>query len=258
MVKKSSKIVVVLAVLIAVMFLLPTVLPLTNANSTNLAGNTKAKPWDAVMPKQTEIPLISSLPKDKVSPKIYDLINKGAKSVQAIIVYDWNYRDYVLANLPEGSRLLNFASEIIQYLPLLGVELPADKQAIDKLASLPYVKLIAYNAPLDAKKMLQFIPPQEELKYIRDEPKTQAVIPARYYALPTDIAQEVNATPLYQMGITGKNVLIGILDTAINPRHPDFFFPNGTSKIVFTFSPYSGEDAYSTIIIMGMVHMLHR
>jgi len=246
MVKKSSKIVVVLAVLIAVMFLLPTVLPLTNANSTNLAGNTKAKPWDAVMPKQTEIPLISSLPKDKVSPKIYDLINKGAKSVQAIIVYDWNYRDYVLANLPEGSRLLNFASEIIQYLPLLGVELPADKQAIDKLASLPYVKLIAYNAPLDAKKMLQFIPPQEELKYIRDEPKTQAVIPARYYALPTDIAQEVNATPLYQMGITGKNVLIGILDTAINPRHPDFFFPNGTSKIVFTFSPYSGEDAYST------------
>jgi len=119
MVKKSSKIVVVLAVLIAVMFLLPTVLPLTNANSTNLAGNTKAKPWDAVMPKQTEIPLISSLPKDKVSPKIYDLINKGAKSVQAIIVYDWNYRDYVLANLPEGSRLLNFASEIIQYLPLL-------------------------------------------------------------------------------------------------------------------------------------------
>ena len=246
MVKTSSKLVVVLAVLIAVMFVLPTILPLSNANSAGLAGNSKAKPWNAVMPKETEIPLISSLPKDKVSPKIYELIDKGAKSIQAVIIYDWNYRDYVLANLPQGSRLLKFASEVIQYLPLLGVELPADKQAIDKLASLPYVKLIAYNAPLDPKKMLQFIPPEKELYYIRDEPKTQAVIPARYYALPTDIAQEVNATPLYQMGITGKNVLIGITDTAINPRHPDFFFPNGTSKIVFTFSPFSGEDAYST------------
>ncbi len=36
--------------------------------------------------------------------------------------------------------------------------------------------------------------------------------------------------------INGSGVKIAILDTGIDPTHPDFYFPNGTSKIVYSVS----------------------
>lgn len=34
-------------------------------------------------------------------------------------------------------------------------------------------------------------------------------------------------------GVDGKGVIIGFIDTGIDYRHPDFYFPNGTSKILY-------------------------
>lgn len=49
-----------------------------------------------------------------------------------------------------------------------------------------------------------------------------------------------------QLGIDidGSGVKIAILDTGIDWRHPDFYFPNGTSKIVYNVSLVPDEDPY--------------
>jgi len=46
----------------------------------------------------------------------------------------------------------------------------------------------------------------------------------------------------YGRRINGSGVKIAILDTGIDPTHPDFYFPNGTSKIAQTIS-FTGESA---------------
>jgi len=44
--------------------------------------------------------------------------------------------------------------------------------------------------------------------------------------------------------IDGSGVKIAILDTGIDWTHPDFFFPNGTSKIIYNVSMVPDEDPY--------------
>ncbi len=42
--------------------------------------------------------------------------------------------------------------------------------------------------------------------------------------------------------INGSGVVIAILDTGIDASHPDFYFPNGTSKIILSISTVPDED----------------
>ncbi len=49
-----------------------------------------------------------------------------------------------------------------------------------------------------------------------------------------------NVTQQYG-NLTGAGIKIAILDTGIDPNHPDFFFPNGTSKIIAA-QDFTGED----------------
>jgi subtilisin family serine protease len=249
----TRKIAVVLAIAITAMFLLQITIPSASASlSNNLAGSSKATPWPNALPKSVEMPLLSSMPKEKIDPEIFKQIDNGATSIQAIIVVDWAHRYDLLQRLPPSSTLLSHASEIMKYLPFIGVNLPPDKNAIKAIADLPYVKMIVYNHKGNVRDVLQFIDPEKEIEFWKNGlyPSPDQVISQAYFETTSLVAQEVNATALWNMGITGKGVLIGIIDTAINPRHPDFFFANGTSKIVYTFSPFSGEDAYSNYVDM--------
>jgi len=219
------------------------------------AREKQAKPWPYAMPSDIKLPYLSSLPKDKkVDPRIIEKIKSGASEVEVIIYYNWNYQYNLLVNLPPGSKLLPFATEVIKYLPFLGVKLPADINAIEKLGKLPYVNWIAYNEELDPEKMLNYIKPEEEAKLLKLE---QGPYGNPSFATLMDVAIETKVTELWKLGITGKGVIIGIMDTGINPRHPDFFFPDGRSKIIFSFSPFSGEDAWQTRPTINAGHGTH-
>ena len=223
---------------------------LTPAIATETPSKDKqVKPWPYAMPDKLSLPYLSTLPKDKkVDPKIFEKIKSGATEVEAIIYYKWGYIHNVLANLPPGTRLLPYAAEVVKYLPFLGVILPADADAIERLGKLPYVNWIAYNDVLDPEQSLMYIKPEKEAEMLK-----LAQIPYGNpdFATLLDVAIETKATELWKMGITGKGVIIGITDASFNPRHPDFFFANGKSKIIYAFSPYPGEDAFITRPIMS-------
>ncbi len=50
-----------------------------------------------------------------------------------------------------------------------------------------------------------------------------------------------NLERLFGRKINGSGIVIGILDTGIDGSHPDFYFSNGTSKIVYNVSFVPGE-----------------
>ncbi|MFN3805342.1 MAG: S8 family serine peptidase, partial [Pyrobaculum sp.] len=54
----------------------------------------------------------------------------------------------------------------------------------------------------------------------------------------------IGAPKAWQLGYTGAGIKIAILDTGIDPNHPDFKFPNGTSKIVAAASFVPNENYY--------------
>jgi len=61
----------------------------------------------------------------------------------------------------------------------------------------------------------------------------------------------IGAPSAWNLGYNGSRVKIAILDTGIDPTHPDFKFPNGTSKIILqqSFVDYNedgipDEDTY--------------
>lgn len=48
-----------------------------------------------------------------------------------------------------------------------------------------------------------------------------------------DISVPLTGAPTtWNLGYNGSGVTVAVLDTGIDPSHPDFYFPNGTSKIV--------------------------
>uniref|UniRef100_A0A7J3ZAF9 Peptidase S8/S53 domain-containing protein n=1 Tax=Ignisphaera aggregans TaxID=334771 RepID=A0A7J3ZAF9_9CREN len=58
----------------------------------------------------------------------------------------------------------------------------------------------------------------------------------KVYANLYESAPLIGAPYAWNLGINGSGARIAILDTGIDPRHPDFYFPNGTSKIEIAVS----------------------
>ena len=59
----------------------------------------------------------------------------------------------------------------------------------------------------------------------------------------SESAPLIGAPDAWESGLDGSGVRIAILDTGIDSNHPDFYFPNGTSKIerAISFIDYEGD-----------------
>lgn len=66
--------------------------------------------------------------------------------------------------------------------------------------------------------------PLESLGPLSEEPAVERIIPSRYLRLRMDVAPSKVNLPEFKnkTGLTGKNVIIGVVDTGIDPKHPAF------------------------------------
>lgn len=66
--------------------------------------------------------------------------------------------------------------------------------------------------------------PIEELERLSDDDRIQRIVPARKTNLLMDVSAEKIDVPEFRSahGLTGRNVLIGVVDSGIDPNHPDF------------------------------------
>lgn len=66
--------------------------------------------------------------------------------------------------------------------------------------------------------------PLESLDPVSDDPAVFRILPSRYLRPLMDVAQKIANLPVFRRyhGLSGKGVIIGVVDTGIDPNHPAF------------------------------------
>lgn len=123
-------------------------------------------------------------------------------------------KGYLIENILERGGRINY---IYKYLPFIAFEVEVGKVWELIKSYQPMYFSVDYRIELDLNTSVGMIVDFDRL----------AVIEARL-----------------GVKIDGSGIKIAILDTGIDWTHPDFFFPNGTSKIVYNVSMVPDEDPY--------------
>ena len=133
--------------------------------------------------------------------------------IPIIIKYDGLMdRDALLKFIPEiGGSIEN----VYKAFPLISAKVPIENVSKIYFNSFSVDLMVDYKVHIRLNESVPMIKPPEE-----------------WSSLETNWGTEIN----------GSGIVIGILDTGIYEEHPDFYFPNGTSKIIYSVSFVPGED----------------
>jgi len=109
---------------------------------------------------------------------------------------------------------------IYHYLPFIAYEIPLENAS--------YPAIYGFNIDIQVDHMVRVLS-----SYSPDLNESVPIIknPSKWKALEKEYGRPIN----------GSGITIGILDTGIDSNHPDFYFPNGTCKIVLNISMVPGE-----------------
>ena len=134
------------------------------------------------------------------------------------------------------------------------------KQVVEKLGG-----RIAYEYPI-INTVLVIIPMDKREAFIQEASdlikKTMVEAVTLDYpqkpALDTS-TQLIGAQTAWNLGYNGSGVIVGVLDTGIDPFHPDFYFPNGTSKILanVSFVDYNFDSIPDMDVLDNVGHGTH-
>lgn len=155
---------------------------------------------------------------------------------------NYTYNDKYLVSIDE--RLLEFkvpiiikkgvyrdAAQLFKYISMLGGSI----DYIYKAFPLISVKMPLENvSKLIVCGLASSIMPDYMVKVSLNESVPMILPDDRLSLLEDEFGRDIN----------GSGIVIGILDTGIDGNHPDFRFPNGTSKIIYNISFVPGESAY--------------
>ncbi len=154
--------------------------------------------------KQPEIPaIIEYRVKDLINPKIH------IQSKHVILYGHTKQAQLLTSNLRAlGAKI----TEVFNIVPMISAKIPLEHTT-------RIFKFLA-ESPLVKKVWLDY----------------------KVHAILDKSASIVGAPYAWNLGINGSGVKIAILDTGIDYTHPDFYFPNGTSKMQVAISFVDGED----------------
>lgn len=134
------------------------------------------------------------------------------------------------------------------------------RQIVEKLGG-----RIAYKYPI-INTVLVVIPTEEREAFIREVTnlikKTLVEAVTLDYPLKPTLdtsAQLIGAQTAWNLGYNGSGVIVAVLDTGIDPFHPDFYFPNGTSKILanVSFVDYDFDNIPDVDVLDNVGHGTH-
>jgi len=109
---------------------------------------------------------------------------------------------------------------IYHYLPFIAYEIPLENAS--------YPAIYGFNIEIQVDHMVRVLS-----SYSPNLNESVPIIknPSKWKSLEKEYGRSIN----------GSGITIGILDTGIDGSHPDFYFPNGTCKIVLNISMVPGE-----------------
>ncbi len=134
------------------------------------------------------------------------------------------------------------------------------KQVVEKLGG-----RIAYKYPI-INTVLVIIPMDKREAFIQEA--SDLIKKAMVEAVTLDYPQKpaldtstqlIGAQTAWNLGYNGSGVIVGVLDTGIDPSHPDFYFPNGTSKILanVSFVDYNFDGVPDMDVLDNVGHGTH-
>ena len=136
----------------------------------------------------------------------------------------YTYRVPIIIRYSDGGDQYRIIDEIIGFggvvdyvfklFPYISARVPLANVSKLMLTNLVYSVMPDYMVRLDLNESVPMILPSEEFRRLESR-----------------LGVEVN----------GSGIVIGILDTGVDWNHPDFYFPNGTSKIIYNVSFVPGE-----------------
>ena len=92
-------------------------------------------------------------------------------------------------------------------------------------------KLPFTMASLKVEKLKDFYRAAKKSKYVE-----KVYLDKKIHPTLADSVPFIGAPELWDMGINGSSITIAILDTGIDEDHPNFIWPNGTSKVIASVS----------------------
>ncbi len=134
------------------------------------------------------------------------------------------------------------------------------RQVIEKLGG-----RIAYKYPI-INTVLVIIPLEKREVFIHEATSLikKSVIEAVTLDYPQKPAldtstQLIGAQTAWNLGYNGSGIIVAVLDTGIDPFHPDFYFPNGTSKILanVSFVDYDFDNISDMDVLDDVGHGTH-
>jgi len=174
----------------------------------------------------------------KTFSDLYEAVQKSLPEdpVRVLITYDQPSSESFLQAIRSRVDLNLKINYVCKYIPVVACELPAGK--LKELENFKEVQALWLDKP---KYLASLDGLESRLSRIDFLTLQRSYIDSERLCL-NDSARIIGAQSLWDVGVNGSGVTIAFIDTGINKTHPDFYFPDGKSKIIKEVSFVPNED----------------
>ncbi|MHA1214508.1 MAG: S8 family peptidase [Candidatus Hodarchaeales archaeon] len=171
-------------------------------------------------------------PVENSPPTVYDVENLLSNFEKTKIGEEQLYLIYFDSESSLNEFISHHSVEMV-FRGLEGVVIKTDSAMVDKLSE-TYSFITKNNIFRIENKPRNYVTRNSYTSDIKTSVATQSS------------AAQIGVTQMWDLGFKGQGTTIGIFDTGIYEQHPDFIFPNGTSRVIasegFVKTIYGNEE----------------